>query len=431
MLTEPLLKLTPRLGSQSAYTLSLRPFLLERLLVQIDKVGDHIPEIVAQWKLSLYQRLAPLSVLAPELKLAPDGVVMPAKRSDAWHQAIAGDEITNAAMWLDPATSSRFYEMGGNTDDFISYSVRVLMAAVIRDQPSDAASSSGVVDELPASKRARGDADAVEPPTGGGDTDGAAAGGGGTAAAAAAGAGAGGRTRVPAPPRTAAAATAAPPTLPPAGAKPAVVVSQFTSYEDEKTHIDSLKRGMFEKQDDFNERKRVKHQEARKRWGKTASGPRNVDPTGGSEAWLEAAFQDALQKEVAVFTSMRDKWPVGKYGDPFAPYGDVPEVSGRYEWWPSVKEQLPLHNFLAGVILCSPATSTANESFHSVAEAILRKQRTRLTHVNSEFFALARVLLPKAAKLMAGVKLIEEEALEAGFLCEMDVEALLETLDLA
>jgi hypothetical protein len=77
------------------------------------------------------------------------------------------------------------------------------------------------------------------------------------------------------------------------------------------------------------------------------------------------------------------------------------------------------------MIFVAPATSTANESFHSVAAHILRKQRNALLPQNVEAFALARVLLPDAVHRSAALKALEAEAVCCGVLDEAAVDEVL------
>ena len=97
----------------------------------------------------------------------------------------------------------------------------------------------------------------------------------------------------------------------------------------------------------------------------------------------------------------------------------------RYTFWPEVKPKLPLLFNVASTVLGQPATSTSNESFHSVAAAIWRKQRASLTPENVERLALGRVLLTKSIKESAALMALELEARETGAVDEAKLEAIL------
>jgi hypothetical protein len=55
---------------------------------------------------------------------------------------------------------------------------------------------------------------------------------------------------------------------------------------------------------------------------------------------------------------------------------------------------MPLLFLVACIILTIPATSTPNESLHSVLGIILRQQRNSLSTENVVYYTLLRVLLP-------------------------------------
>ena len=83
------------------------------------------------------------------------------------------------------------------------------------------------------------------------------------------------------------------------------------------------------------------------------------------------------------------KPPPDIYGDPL-----TQNVISRYAFWPSNKGKLPLLFLVACVILVIPATSTPNESLHSIIGIILRKHRSCLSDDNAQHYTLLRAILP-------------------------------------
>jgi hypothetical protein len=109
-----------------------------------------------------------------------------------------------------------------------------------------------------------------------------------------------------------------------------------------------------------------------------------------------------------------------------APYEGVLENPLRYTFWPQNSTRLPLLYVCALMVFIAPATSNANESFHSVAGYILRKQRNMLTPENAAAYALARVLMADAVKQSAELKAIDAEAeFNAGVIDETAVDEVL------
>ena len=138
-----------------------------------------------------------------------------------------------------------------------------------------------------------------------------------------------------------------------------------------------------------------------------------VGMTGEAELErVQLAIRESLNAEATEFNKMRARFKPAQFGHPFAPFVGNPEVPARYEFWPANSRALPLLNFLATVILCSPVTSTANESFHSVAGFIASKHRSSLSVKNVELFSLARVLLPGVLKTNTALSAMSETLAE-------------------
>jgi hypothetical protein len=77
-------------------------------------------------------------------------------------------------------------------------------------------------------------------------------------------------------------------------------------------------------------------------------------------------------------------------------YGACPE---RFTFWPENKTAMPLLYIAAIIFLCNcKATSTFNESFHSVATYILRDSRRSMTNIKAEALTLMRAVLPDYLK---------------------------------
>ena len=106
-------------------------------------------------------------------------------------------------------------------------------------------------------------------------------------------------------------------------------------------------------------------------------------------------LKEALTEEFATLRKIRETHWRSK--DPKKPdYGDPlkQDCTERYKFWPSNEAVMPLLFLVACIILTIPATSTPNESLHSVLGIILRKQRNSLSTENVVYYTLLRVLLP-------------------------------------
>lgn len=135
---------------------------------------------------------------------------------------------------------------------------------------------------------------------------------------------------------------------------------------------------------------------------------------------------------------MRMSFKDDEFGHPFAPckYPDEEgniiehkENLARYRKWPSIGHTLPLHYYLARTVLCAPATSTGNESLHSVATYILNSYRRSLSLEKAAVYTILKKQLPKMLKAhmgsFAAFSQLEQSAGEDGFL---DTEALVRLL---
>lgn len=183
-------------------------------------------------------------------------------------------------------------------------------------------------------------------------------------------------------------------------------------------------RGRMEPHTAFELRKTLAEGEVTQRWAQGRKGAQVLP-----DQVLQDSVQDALQKEMTAYDAMRKGWKKGQFGDIFAPYGTgaekVEERPERYEFWVTVRDQLPLLYFLARCVLCTPATSTANESLHSVAAYILRKQRASMKAPNAEAYTLAAVLLPDYIRTNPQLAAMQEDADDAGCVDAESLDALL------
>ena len=171
---------------------------------------------------------------------------------------------------------------------------------------------------------------------------------------------------------------------------------------------------------------------ADKTWGVRRGGARAAEVLKLSdEAVLELMLTEALQAEMATWNLERAAFKPGQYGDPFAPckYEDDDgktvehkENVERYRLWPRRKKDLGLLFFLACVVLCAPATSTANESFHSIAGYILRSLRRSLLPEKAAAYSILMKTLPEQLKAYLTPKMKELEAM-AKEECFLDTEA--------
>ena len=422
-MTLPMLSLVPRLGSQSAFTASLRDVLLEQCVESAiaENVKEAIPSTARALTASLFRRLASLAILQSKDTVAAGlGVTAPPPKSMEFERRIHHDNVSNLAKLLDPAISSTvFLRTGGNVDHATAFGVQILMSLLVRTEEGGSATAAS--DDGSGSATAAAAVAEKQSGSAAGTAAKAAAGGKRKASAAAAVA--------PAPPLRASPFTSAPAAASAAWAATSdirIASSLYKSFEDEMTAINALKKGALESADNFKKRVGDATKDARKRWGKTPGGARSDDPVGGDDdTILEDALTKQLTKEVEQLVAERKSWAEGAFGDPLAPRPGVPENLARYTYWPGRQAQWPLLYVLACNVLAScPATSTPNESLHSVVAYIMRKQRNCLTRENMETFALSRVLLPQMLKASKELAQLEAEAFVSGVVDEEAVDSI-------
>lgn len=144
-LFKPLLELTPSLSHEEHYSAALRvPF----LHLQLDAIATTTPtatagvrEIAEAYKRGLYERTAPIGYWAAGVPLAGAEEPVGQERTRRLHW----DELSNAAGYLDPATTSPhvFDRQGGSVDDATTHCVLALLAAWQRPQLDDAGGDDG------------------------------------------------------------------------------------------------------------------------------------------------------------------------------------------------------------------------------------------------------------------------------------------------
>jgi hypothetical protein len=149
---------------------------------------------------------------------------------------------------------------------------------------------------------------------------------------------------------------------------------------------------------------------------------------------LEHSLTDAFCAESKQWEARRLAFKDDEFGHPFAPckYTDEEgkivehkENNARYRLWPLIGHQLPLHYYLARTVLCAPATSTGNESLHSIAAYILNRYRQSMSPEKAAVYTILKKQLPQMMKAhassFAAFSQLERAAEEDGFL---DTEAL-------
>ncbi len=82
----------------------------------------------------------------------------------------------------------------------------------------------------------------------------------------------------------------------------------------------------------------------------------------------------------------------------------------------------PLLAFVASVVLCGSATSTSNESLHSVAGCVSRKLRSSMSPENVETATLAKVFWTRFVHEKTELRLLEEQAKLEGIVDESSVD---------
>jgi hypothetical protein len=429
--------LSPVLGAEDVYTASLPWFFVFLVMKHVNMFKEKEPEIACEVIRRVYDGLRPIAWVETVGKTIPGGGrPAPNKDSVDWKTQIARDEVTNAAMGLDPAMWSWLDDMGFNNEDARSYIKRVLFAS-LQTEPLKASAGAGGEEENAASAE---DVDA----DGGGDDDDddddddedEDDGGGGGGAAASASAAAGRKRKAPSKGPVSVAGKAAP-SAPPVAIK---VVSNYKSFEAEKAAIEELKKGFAQTPAAFAEKKAALLADAKKRWGigkkGSALAPRVV-LAADEVAWT--LINSGVDKEWETLVEHRDKVKagiIGTYGHPFAPC-TLPDESGkdveyrsssaRYAFWPANKTDMPLLYIAAIILLCNcKATSTYNESFHSVATYILRDSRRSMTNIKAEALALMRSVLPDhLKKIYPELATVEAVAKKDGYLDVAEVKRIM------
>jgi hypothetical protein len=193
---------------------------------------------------------------------------------------------------------------------------------------------------------------------------------------------------------------------------PIKVISAYASFDAEKGAIDALKQGWAQTPEAFAEKKAEMLADAKKRWGvgkKGAAAAPRVVLAADEVAWT--LIDSGVDKEWELLKDHRAKSLLGSklgYGHPFAPC-TLPDETGkavvydacsnRFAFWPTNKTAMPLLYIAAITFLCNcKATSTSNESFHSVATYILRDSRRSMTNIKAEALTLMRAVLPDYLK---------------------------------
>jgi hypothetical protein len=125
--------------------------------------------------------------------------------------------------------------------------------------------------------------------------------------------------------------------------------------------------------------------------------PRHYEWQGDGLAHAEALSQRAL---VRPFRQRGDDaGRGGGGGDETGKDVVYAASSARFAFWPANKTAMPLLYIAAIIFLCNcKATSTFNESFHSVATYILRDSRRSMTNIKAEALTLMRAVLPNYLK---------------------------------
>jgi len=434
----PSMCLSARLGAKKDYTASLRLPYLQFLLKSADGLLQKSPELVSEYKSCIFRRFAPLSWYSLE-RFEDLGVSPPKKSSVEYDQLIRLDEVSFAALALDPALFHLRDEYGVDASLTKAFLARTLFGALELDgvDGKDKEDDSGDEDEGEDDGEDSSSSSDVDGGGGGGGSSSDDAGGGGSAAAAGAGAGAAsgvGSKRKRKPKKNSAAAKRAAAT----DAAAIKVNSKFETYAAEKTHINTATvRGFAESAAAFEARKKALLKGAQQRWriGPYAKGAAAaVKVVNKPDQIALDLITEGVEKEWGVLDDILGGVAdiEATFGHVFAPatFGGVEykRNSKRYSFWAENKERMPLLYICAHIILCSPATSMRNESFHSIATFILRANRRGLTPMKAEAYCLMHELLPvMLAEKYPAFKLIEREAEKTGFLNVADIEHLLNT----
>jgi hypothetical protein len=332
-LFDAIIKVSPVVGSQERYTLSLRiPVLLAILndvaAVRVDVKYNHDADVLAACdalERAAWQRLATMALMATALK--PAAVVVPANGTDEWRRRIAWDDVTNAAMALDPATASQLEKYQGSWEHALTFITRVVVTAIVKREN-----------------------DAADAPAAGG------AGGGGKAVA-----------------------------KRPAGCP----------HESIEAHIAAIKaepRDPLTTADAHAKHIATSIRAAKKAWGLIKAAVQPGKEEDDDEDWESALWGIVHEQAVKEAAVWREKCAQEAFRQKVGGALDITDNVYRYGTWPSQKSELPVMNFGATVVLGGLAAALVNEEFHSAAGIVNSKLRASLTPKNLEYYALARVL---------------------------------------
>ena len=158
--------------------------------------------------------------------------------------------------------------------------------------------------------------------------------------------------------------------------------------------------------DAYSKRAAYEVDEARMSTAEVAEEEEYVETTEQSD-W--ESLKSEVEEEIMLLQNMRATFfrsapNKALFGDPLQQ-----GVPARYIFWPSNRDKLPLLYIVASVILCVPATSTPNESLHSVIGIILRKLRNSLTDENLAYYVLLRAIIPGMIKRSLALKALSEQ----------------------
>ena len=125
-LLRPILEITPRLGSDTEYTASVRSYAFRKIVSHVRglKPDPLIGSIATVLEQSLWRRLAPVAAL--DGPLCPVGVT-PLTQLER-RRRLAEDSVLNAAAYLDPAMIPYFTRQGGKVVDAQGDIFRILKA---------------------------------------------------------------------------------------------------------------------------------------------------------------------------------------------------------------------------------------------------------------------------------------------------------------
>ena len=363
-LFEPLVAQFTRLGSESEFTLSIRPWIFYSwnnhalsFLTKPDLPVGMLP-VVHAFQHQLWLRFAPSAIITknnalPEIKR--QGPVLALSPHDS-EERIQLDDITNVAAWLDPATHAFWRKRGGNRNDALArLQVTLVRAAAKSLEKLDS-------DEDVAMQGAGG----VDAPAVAGNPAPAAA--GGTAAAAGAG-------------TAAAAGAAAGGALGTAG----VGVPLWYGAANIKAALKMIKerpRDLFEDDNEFEKQtERLSGNERARRKAKGEKEQIANDVAGASAREKVTAFMfEQLDVELAAFEEeMADTQDKGRTVTLFGLPDQANGARARYAYWPSKQKVWPLLATLAPMVLCTRWTAMALERLNSKAGIIISRLRARLT----------------------------------------------------